>query len=82
MRQRLTAVCENSECYDLEAVRADFPLLRRPIHGRPLVYLDSAASVQKPAQVIEAEAAFYAEDYANIHRGLYSLSQRATERYD
>ena len=52
------------------------------MHSRPLVYLDSAASAQKPFQVIEAEHAFYAQDYANIHRGLYYLSQRATERYD
>lgn len=68
--------------YDVEAVRADFPLLHRPVRGRPLVYLDTAASAQKPAQVMEAERAFYAEDYANIHRGLYDLSQRATARYD
>jgi cysteine desulfurase/selenocysteine lyase len=67
--------------YDVEAVRADFPILHRPVRGGPLVYLDTAASAQKPAQVIEAERAFYAEDYANIHRGLYFLSQRASERY-
>ena len=68
--------------YDVEAVRADFPILHRPVRGRPLVYLDTAASAQKPILVIEAERSFYAEDYANIHRGLYYLSQRATERYD
>jgi len=68
--------------YDVEAVRADFPILHRPVRGRPLVYLDTAASAQKPSQVIEAERSFYAEDYANIHRGLYLLSQRATECYD
>jgi cysteine desulfurase/selenocysteine lyase len=68
--------------YDVEAVRADFPILHRPVCGRPLVYLDTAASAQKPFQVIEAERSFYAEDYANIHRGLYYLSRRATERYD
>ncbi len=68
--------------YDVEAVRADFPILHRPVRGRLLVYLDTAASAQKPAQVIEAERSFYAEDYANIHRGLYFLSQRATQRYD
>jgi cysteine desulfurase/selenocysteine lyase len=68
--------------YDVEAVRANFPILHRPVRGRPLVYLDTAASAQKPAQVIEAERSFYAEDYANIHRGLYFLSQRASERYD
>jgi len=68
--------------YDVEAVRADFPILHRPVRGRPLVYLDTAASAQKPTQVIEAERSFYAEDYANIHRGLYFLSQGATARYD
>ena len=68
--------------YDVEAARADFPILHRPVRGRPLVYLDTAASAQKPAQVMDAERSFYAEDYANIHRGLYFLSQRATECYD
>lgn len=68
--------------YDVEAVRADFPILHWPVRGRPLVYLDTAATAQKPARVIEAERSFYAEDYANIHRGLYFLSQRASERYE
>ncbi|HXN49970.1 MAG TPA: cysteine desulfurase [Bryobacteraceae bacterium] len=68
--------------YDVAAVRTDFPILHRPVRGRPLVYLDTAASAQKPAQVMDAERRFYAEDYANIHRGLYSLSQRATDCYD
>jgi cysteine desulfurase / selenocysteine lyase len=68
--------------YDVEAIRADFPILHRPVRGRPLVYLDTAASAQKPQQVIETERSFYAQEYANIHRGLYLLSQRATERYD
>ena len=68
--------------YDVDAVRADFPILKRLVRGRPLIYLDTAASAQKPTQVIEAERSFYAEDYANIHRGLYFLSQRASERYE
>jgi cysteine desulfurase/selenocysteine lyase len=68
--------------YDVEAVRADFPILGETMHGYPLAYLDSAASAQKPFQVIEAERAFYARDYANIHRGFYVLSQRSTECYD
>jgi cysteine desulfurase/selenocysteine lyase len=68
--------------YNIEAVRADFPISHRPVRGRPLVYLDTAASAQKPAQVTEAERSFYSEDYANIHRGLYYLSQRSTQRYD
>jgi len=68
--------------FDVEAVRADFPILHRPVRGRPLVYLDTAASAQKPAQAIEAERWFYSAEYANIHRGIYFLSQRATELYD
>jgi cysteine desulfurase / selenocysteine lyase len=67
---------------ELAAVRADFPLLERTVRGgRPLVYLDSAATSQKPAAVLDAMQAFYATDYANPHRGAYALSARATERY-
>ncbi|HET6470119.1 MAG TPA: cysteine desulfurase [Geminicoccaceae bacterium] len=68
--------------FDVERVRADFPILRGTVHGRPLVYLDSAASTQKPQAVIDTLARFYAHDYANIHRGVYELSQRATEAHD
>ena len=67
---------------DAEAVRADFPILGTTTHGRPLVYLDSAASSQKPRQVLDAERRFYETSYANIHRGVYELSARATEAYD
>ena len=59
---------------DAEAVRADFPILGTTAHGRPLVYLDSAASSQKPRQVLDAERHFYETSYANIHRGVYELS--------
>ena len=69
--------------YDVEKVREDFPILGRTMAGdRPLVYLDSAASSQKPRQVIDAERHFYETSYANIHRGVYALSARATEAYD
>ncbi|HEX6643674.1 MAG TPA: cysteine desulfurase [Gemmatimonadales bacterium] len=67
---------------DVDAVRADFPILGTTMHGRPLVYLDSAASSQKPRQVLDAERRFYETSYANIHRGVYELSARATEAYD
>jgi cysteine desulfurase/selenocysteine lyase len=67
---------------DVESVRADFPILGTAVHGRPLVYLDSAASSQKPRQVIDAERTFYETSYANIHRGVYELSARATGAYD
>ena len=67
---------------DIARVRADFPCLQQTIHGRPLVFLDTAASAQKPAAVIDAMARVLREDYANIHRGIYDLSQRATELHE
>lgn len=68
--------------FDVERVRADFPILGATVHGKPLVYLDNAASAQKPKAVIEAERAVYEEYYANVHRGVHSLSQKATEAYE
>jgi cysteine desulfurase / selenocysteine lyase len=67
---------------DVARVRADFPCLQQTVHGRPLVFLDTAASAQKPAVVIEAMARVLRKDYANIHRGIYDLSQRATELHE
>ena len=67
---------------DVEAVRRDFPILATTMHGRPLVYLDSAASSQKPRVVLDAEREFYETTNANIHRGVYALSAEATRRYD
>lgn len=67
---------------DARRVREDFPILRQKIHGKPLVYLDSAASAPKPRTVIETLSRFYAEDYSNVHRGVYELSQRATKAYE
>jgi cysteine desulfurase/selenocysteine lyase len=67
---------------DVARVRADFPCLQQTIHGRPLVFLDTAASAQKPAVVIAAIARMLREDYANIHRGVYDLSERATELHE
>ena len=68
--------------YDVQAVRRDFPILATRMNGRPLVYLDTAASAQKPRVVIDTLKRFYEEDYANIHRGVYDLSQRATAADD
>jgi cysteine desulfurase/selenocysteine lyase len=68
--------------YDVERVRADFPILARTVYGKPLVYLDSAASAQKPRQVIETLTRVYEQDYANVHRGAYYLSMRATDEYE
>lgn len=68
--------------YDVNEVRKDFPILSRKVHGQPLVYLDNGASAQKPRVVIEAISDFYANEYANVHRGLHTLSNLATERYE
>lgn len=67
---------------DVAAAREDFPILRREVNGVPLVYLDSAASAQKPQAVIDAVRDAYANEYANVHRGLHALSTIATERYE
>ena len=68
--------------YDVARVRKDFPILATRMNDRPLVYLDTAASAQKPRAVIETLKRFYEQDYANIHRGVYDLSQRATAAHD
>ena len=67
---------------DLQAVRAEFPILATRVHGKPLVYLDSAASAQKPRVVIDAERRVYEEMYANVHRGVHDLSMRASDAYE
>jgi cysteine desulfurase/selenocysteine lyase len=67
---------------DARQMRADFPIFEQLIHGKPLAYLDSAASSQKPRQVLEAMTEFYETSYANIHRGVYDLGERATEAYE
>jgi cysteine desulfurase/selenocysteine lyase len=68
--------------YDVDAIRRDFPILSREIYGKPLVYLDNAASAQKPEAVIAAERDVYERCYANIHRGVHWLSVHATDAYD
>lgn len=68
--------------FDVARVRADFPILRRTVRGRPLVYLDNAATTQKPQVVIDAIAAYYTDINANVHRGVHELSERATEAYE
>jgi cysteine desulfurase/selenocysteine lyase len=67
---------------DARKLRADFPIFEQLIHGQPLAYLDSAASSQKPRQVLDAMREFYETSYANIHRGVYDLGERATEAYE
>jgi cysteine desulfurase / selenocysteine lyase len=68
--------------FDVDQIRADFPVLRQTIHGKPLVYLDSAATAQKPYAVIDAIRKFHEVDCANIHRGVHELSQRSTAAYE
>jgi cysteine desulfurase / selenocysteine lyase len=68
--------------FDIAAIRRDFPILNQQINGHPLVYLDNAASSQKPVQVIEAVDQYYRLDNANVHRGVHRLSQRATDAYE
>jgi len=78
----LTAASFPRSAIDVTAIRADFPVLRQLVHGKPLVYLDSAATAQKPCTVIDAVNRFYAVDCANIHRGVHELSQRSTAAYE
>jgi cysteine desulfurase/selenocysteine lyase len=68
--------------YDVERVRADFPILERKVHGKPLAYLDNAATTQKPRQVINALVHYYEHYNANIHRGLHTLAEEATAAYE
>lgn len=68
--------------FDVEAVRADFPALHQQVHNRPLVYLDSGASAQKPNIVLEAMDHYYKHDHANVHRGVHTLSERATRLHE
>jgi len=68
--------------FDATRVRAEFPILSEPVHGRRLTFLDSAASAQKPRRVLDAMSSFYEHDYANVHRGVYQLSERATAAFE
>jgi cysteine desulfurase/selenocysteine lyase len=77
-----TVPTEVSPSFEVERIREDFPVLKQTIHGKPLVYLDSAATAQKPYAVIEAIRKFHEVDCANIHRGVHELSQRSTEAYE
>ena len=71
-----------TEPYDVEKIRADFPILSREVYGKPLVYLDNAASAQKPQAVIDAVTEAYGHEYSNVHRGMHYLSNAATEKFE
>src|SRR5947199_10517778 len=68
--------------FDVRKIRDEFPILRTTSHGKPLVYLDNAATTQKPRAVIDRLVRYYETENANIHRGVYELSQRATRAYE
>ena len=68
--------------YDIGAIRKVFPILGQTVRGKPLVYLDNAATTQKPQAMIDAVSTYYAETNANIHRGVYQLSQKSTDAYE
>ncbi len=72
----------NTNHFDVAAIRRDFPILSEQVHGRPVVFLDSAASSQKPTQVLDAMSSVYRHQYANVHRGVYQFSEAATAQYD
>ena len=81
MNQAVQNVAHISD-FDVMKIRRDFPILDQQIHGKPLVYLDNAASSQKPVQVQQAMQDYYLHDHANVHRGVHSLSQRATDLFE
>src|SRR6516225_9598864 len=68
--------------FDVRKIREDFPILKQKIHGKPLIYLDNAASTQKPQVVIDTIKRYYETDNANVHRGVHLLSERATREYE
>ncbi len=77
----MTAILEQT-AYDVTAVRRDFPVLLRTVNGQPLVYLDNASSSHRPVQVLDAEREFIAQHWSNVHRGVHTLSQEATDGYE
>jgi len=82
-RSRLPVSPENrGDAFDVDLIRQDFPALNQTVHGQPLAYLDNAASAQRPQAVIDAISHYYSKDHANVHRGVHTLSQRATDAYE
>jgi cysteine desulfurase/selenocysteine lyase len=78
----MTVIEKEPATYDVEAIRRDFPALSLKVYGKPLVYLDNAASAQKPQAVLDALVKAYAQEYANVHRGLHYLANAATDAYE
>src|SRR5262249_58329157 len=82
MRDREMDQATINNVYDVNRIRADFPILAMQVYGKPLVYLDNAASAQKPRAVLDRLDAAYMTQYANVHRGLHFLANEATEAYE
>ena len=82
MSSRSSAPGRRAAALDNASIRRDFPILRQRVHGRPLVYLDNAATTQKPQVVIDRVTQYYAEENANVHRGVHWLSDRATNAFE
>ncbi len=78
----MSALARQTGNFDVEAIRAQFPVLHQDVHGKPLVYLDNAASTQKPQRVIDAVSHYYELDNSNVHRGVHELSGRATDLFE
>jgi cysteine desulfurase/selenocysteine lyase len=78
----VTATLATADAFDVAAIRRDFPVLGRTVHGRPLSYLDNAASSQRPRAVIDAMSSYYESSHANVHRGVHTLSQEATDLFE
>jgi len=82
-RDKLPLSPENrGDAFDVDLIRQDFPALNQTVHGQPLAYLDNAASAQRPQSVIDAISNYYSKDHANVHRGVHTLSQRATDAFE
>jgi cysteine desulfurase/selenocysteine lyase len=79
---REVSASEKRTHLDVNKIREDFPILKQSVHGKPLIYLDNAATSQKPRTVIEATTRYYSSDNSNIHRGVHALSERATKEYE
>lgn len=80
--QPVSTPVRREESYDIAKVRADFPILQENVRGKPLIYFDNAATTQKPSAVIERLKHFYEHEYSNVHRGVHTLSERATQAYE
>ena len=82
MEKSVVAESPTAEAWDVARIREDFPVLRQTVNGKPLVYLDSTNTSQRPQQVIDAERDFYEHHNANAHRAIYMLGEEATERFE